>query len=151
MRSGFYDENGNLRSILYQYDDVDWNETHFSSNIRERMPNLQYMKWVPPGFNLSGSPISESEYNSIIALFSYEYQSSCPITFEDYIDKIDYSTLYLVISNENFYPSDMENPIRTVINDDYNYYFSPKEYNRYILNVQKNSYEIETGSLFSQK
>ena len=84
-------------------------------------------------------------------LFYYQYQSSCPISFEDYVDNIQFASLHLIVTNEYFDPSDIENPIGTVINDNYNLYFSPKSFNRYLLSIQKNSYEIESGDLFSQK
>ena len=83
--------------------------------------------------------------------FFYEYQSDCPITYEDYLDSIQHSALNLIVLNEYFDPSDIENPIGTVINDDYDHNFSPRLHNRYWLNIQKNTYEIDGGGMFSQK
>ena len=100
---------------------------------------------------MSGSPFSQEEYNSIIILFFYEYTSDCPLAYEEYLDNIEYSSLTLIVLNEHFDPSDVENPIGTIINDHYSHYFSPKIFNRYSLNIQKNTYEIEGGGLFSQK
>ena len=106
---------------------------------------------IPPNFNLSGSQYSDSGYNSVLILAFYEYQSDCPITYEDYIDRIQFLVLNLFVSNENFDPTKIEDPISTVINEDYDHYFTPKLHNRFSLNVQKNTYEIDSGGLFSKK
>ena len=150
LRTGSY-ENGTVYQHQDYYDRAEWNETHFSKEIIEKTPRLRLMNWIPSSLNLSGSPFAEQEYNSVVIIFLYEYQNSCPLSFEDYIDNIQYASLHLIISNEYFDPSDIENPISTAIKDNYNTYFSPKIFTRYMLSIQKNSYEIETGDLFSQK
>ena len=68
-------------------------------------------------------------------LFYYQYDSSCPLSFEEYVDNIQYASLNLIVTNENFDPSNIDNPIGTVINDNYNTYFSPKVFNRYLLSI----------------
>ena len=150
FRSGIYD-NRTEYQFLDIKDQVRWNETHFSEELLETNPRLRLMRWIPPGFNLSGSTFAENEYNSIVILFYYQYDSSCPLSFEEYVDNIQYASLNLIVTNENFDPSNIDNPIWTVINDNYNTYFSPKVFNRYLLSIQKNSYEIETGDFISQK
>ena len=121
-----------------------------SSEKFEQVPVLDQMYCISPDYNLSGSPFSDIGYSSVLIAFYYEYQNNCPITFEEYTDNILFSVLRLYVFNEYFNPSDIENPIGTVINNDYDHYFSPQFLNRYSLKVQKNNYEIETGGLFSQ-
>ena len=150
MRSGV-DDNGTEYQIFDYKDHIEWDERHFSKELLEKTQRLRLMKWIPSGLNLSGTSLAVNEYNSITILFYYQYQSSCPISFEDYVDNIQFASLHLIVTNEYFDPSDIENPIGTVINDNYNLYFSPKNFNRYLLSIQKNSYEIESGDIFSQK
>ena len=109
------------------------------------------MHCIPSDSNLSGSQYSDSGYNSVLILGFYEYQSDCPITYEEYSDSIQLGVLNLIVSNEYFDPSNVENPISTVINSNYDHYYSPKFHNRFSLNVQKNTYEINNGGLFSDK
>ena len=57
----------------------------------------------------------------------------------------------LVIANEYFDPSNKEDPIQTVINDQYYATFSSDKLTRYNVFIQKNTYEIESGNLFTSK
>ena len=109
------------------------------------------MYCVPSDFNLSASQYSDNGYNSVLIYSLYEYQSDCPISYEEYSDSVIYLFLNLIISNEYFDPSDIENPIRASTNDDYDFFYTPKFFNRYTLHVQKNSYEIDNGGIFSDK
>ena len=109
------------------------------------------MYCIPSNFNLSESLFSDKGYNSAVIMLYFEPQSDCQITYEEYLDSIHYSSLNLFVSNEYFDPSDMESPIKTSINDNYIHYISPRFHNRFLLNVQKNTYEIDSGGIFSEK
>ena len=144
-------DNRNFNIIKESYVDVRWNESHFPAETFERVPTLRNFNYIPSNFNLSEFHFSDNGYNSVLVVLYYEYQNDCPITYDEYIDSIQYFGSNLIVMNEYFDPSDIENPISTVINDDYDHFFSPKLHNRHWLNIQKNIYGIDNGSIFSDK
>ena len=83
--------------------------------------------------------------------FWYQYNPKCPLSFEEYTDKISKVELAMVIGNERFDPSDTDEPIQRLITDQYNGHFSPKTNNLYSLFIGKNTYEIEGGIFSSSK
>ena len=100
---------------------------------------------------MSRSTLSKNEYRSITILSYFEHQNDCSITYEEYIENVEFSVLYLIVSNEYFDPVNIESPVGSVINDDYLHYYTPRFHHRYSLGVQKNTYEINAGGLFTEK
>ena len=93
----------------------------------------------------------QNKFSNFGLEFYYEYNSSCPITFEEYKERVTEIHLYTLVVNEYFDPSDREDPIKRLITDKYLGYFSPNVFNRYNLFVEKNTYQIEGGLFNSQK
>ena len=57
----------------------------------------------------------------------------------------------MIIGNEQFDPSNKDEPIKRLITDQYFSYFSPRELNYYNMYIGLNTYEIESGIFNSKK
>ena len=99
---------------------------------------------------LSGSRFSELSKRISIFL-SYNENLDCRLTYSNYISRLYEVKIQFVILNEYFDPSNQDDPIKTVINDQYYKFISPRSYNYYEVFVEKNTYEIDQGFLFSSK
>ena len=73
------------------------------------------------------------------------------MTYEELESKVDFFDFSFLIANERFEPSNMEDPVQTVLNDQYRVSFSVDRQTEYEIHVQKSTYEIDSGNLFSQK
>ena len=93
----------------------------------------------------------QNNFSSFGLLYSYQYNPSCPLTFEEYIDKLYEIDLRLIIANERFDPSNREEPIKRLITDQYSSSSTPKMFNYYNMFIGMNTYEIESGIFTSQK
>ena len=71
------------------------------------------------------------------------------MTYDIFVAKAKYFDFNLIITNEYFDPFNKEDPIQTVINDQYYVTSSPDRHTEYDVFIQKNTYEIESGGLFS--
>ena len=56
-----------------------------------------------------------------------------------------------MIANEYFDPFSKEDPIQTVLNNQFYVTFSADRYTEYDVFIQKNTYEIESGGLLNRK
>ena len=144
------DENNKIDFTSHYYSLENWNESHFSSYTFDTIPDLKYMLWLPSNFSLTGSSFSKI-FRNMNLVIKYRPNTFWPLTYEEFLNKVDYLRLNLVIANEYFDPYNKEDPIQTVINDQYYVIFSPDKLTRYSVFVQKNTYEIDTGNLFSEK
>ena len=82
---------------------------------------------------------------------AYKYNNNCPITFEEYRDRILELYMNVLIVNEEFDPSDREDPVKRLVTDQYGGYFNPEEFNVFNIFVERNTYEIEGGLFNSEK
>ena len=81
----------------------------------------------------------------------YKYNSNCPLTFEEYTNKVADIEFDLIIGNERFDPSNKDEPIQRLITDQHYSSFSPKMHNYYDMFIGMNTYEIESGIFSSEK
>ena len=108
------------------------------------------MHCLPPDFVLTGSFSSEN-FNSIVVELKYEFNNQCSLSYEQFIERVFEVRMQFIFANEYFDPLKNEDPIKTVISDQYYVYMSPKLYTNYDIFIEKNTYEIEKGYLFSNK
>ena len=134
-----------------QFFDLEYcKDTHFSNKTFEVLPLLQGAIWMPLNYSLKGSTFSDT-YKGLRLAVLYQPNSYWPLTYEEFVSKVHYFTFTLVIANEYFDPSSKEDPIKTMINDQYNVKISTDRYTHYDVFIKKNTYEIESGNLFISK
>ena len=73
------------------------------------------------------------------------------MTFEEYINKVAEIQFNLIIGNEQFDPSNRDEPIQRLITDQHYGIFSPKMNNYYDMFIGMNTYEIESSIFSSEK
>ena len=83
--------------------------------------------------------------------YRYQYDPYCPLTFEEYTDKVTEIQFNLIIGNERFDPSNREEPIKRLITDQHYSIFSPKMQNYYHMFIRMNTYKIEGGIFTPEK
>ena len=125
-------------------------DSHFPKNTFNYIPALNYSRWIPSNFTIKGSRHSRIHKNIQYSL-SYKSNSSCPLTYEEFINRTRTFRMNLIISNEYFDPYNKDDPIHTIINDQYYVAFSADRYVDYHMFIEKNTYEIESGGFFSGK
>ena len=145
------DENGLNPNRKYEYYDFEkCNNTHFSDKDFENFPYLNYLDWISSNFSVSGSHLANT-FSTFGVHIRHKYNSSCPLTYEELIDKIYRLEINLVIANEYFDPSNREDPIKKVNTDQFHSLSTPQTSNLYNVFVKKNTYEIESGLFSPQK
>ena len=109
-------------------------------------------KWVDFHITLAfQEAFIQNNYSSFGVKLLYEYNPSCPITYEEYTDKISQIDLSLIIGNERFDPSNIEEPVQRLTTDQHFSSFTPKLHNYYTMFIGMNTYEIESGVFSSEK
>ena len=81
----------------------------------------------------------------------YEYNPSCPLSYEEYLEKVFYVQMEIIIGNEILDPSNKEQPIQRLITDEYDGFYDPRILNKHTLLLGVNTYEIEDGIFSSTK
>ena len=93
----------------------------------------------------------QNNFSSFGLEYRYQYNSNCPLTYEEFTNKVAEIEFNLIIGNEQFDPSNRDEPIQRLISDQYYSRFSPKMNNYYTMFIGMNTYEIESSIFSSEK
>ena len=113
-------KNRNISDINYEEILLEiWNQTHLPNSTLEGFYNGNEYFWLPTsGLTLQGSTTS-SVSNYFLIEAKYEPNNEWGMTFDEYINDLQYVELILIIANEYIDPKNHDNPIQTAINDHY--------------------------------
>ena len=127
-----------------------WNDTHFPLEVFEGKTSYQNMQWLPSNFSLRGS-VSSPSSEQIKINIDYRPTGSCNISFQEFLDDLLDFRINFIVANEYFNPSGKRELIGTTLNDQLYKYISPRFHNYYDIFIEKNTYELDEGQLFSSK
>ena len=144
------DENNKVNDAFKFLNPERCSEPYFPNKTLESIPDLRNMFWIPSNLNLTGSSYSKS-YKDLNLKMYYKPNTNCALTYEEFLSSIEFLSFNMIIANEYFDPSNNEDPIKTVLNDQYRVKVSPDRVTRYEIFIQKNTYEIENGNLLPSK
>ena len=108
------------------------------------------MFWIPSNFTLKGNFYSQAS-SEFIVRYMYVPNNSWKTTFEEYQSNVIHITLDLITTNEYFDLSNQEDPVQSVLSNQFYAYFSIDELTIYDVFIQRNTYEVESGNLFTSK
>ena len=105
------------------------------------------MYWLPKNITLSGGVLTEY-FNRVSLSVSYIPNNSWA-SFEEFAKETYEIHINFLVAHETLDAKNFEDPISTVIDDQYYISIHPSSFTYYDFSIQKNQYEIDNGYLLS--
>ena len=146
--SSEYDEQTQVRTEHNEYfNPSKWNESDFPAKALEAYPHVGKMYWLPKDIELKGGVLSN--FQTQYRLHLYYIPDSSWATFEEFKEEVARVSIYYLVVDESFNPTNFDDPISTVVNDQYFTSTDPSVYSFYDILIQKNEYEIDKGYILT--
>ena len=122
-------------------------DTDFPAKAYEASPHVYNLYWLPTDIELSGGNMGRSfKYFNIILSYS---PTSVWDSYQEFLDGVDEIYVKFLVAHEVLNPNNFDDPIGTVIDDQYAISMTPSSLSYYHFSIQKNQYEVDNGYIVS--
>ena len=122
-------------------------DTDFPAKAYEASPHVYNLYWLPKDIELSGGSMGRSfKYFNILMNYT---PTSFWNSYEEFLEGVDEIVVKFLVAHEVLDPKNFDDPIGTVIDDQYSVSITPSSLSYYDFFIQKNQYEVDNGYIVS--
>ena len=117
--------NSNIESEVIDF--AEWNATHFPNfDNYEHIASREHLFWLPSDLNITGSRISQ-RFETFMLGVSFNPYSSCGMSYEEFLQDVSRVNILLLVGNEIINPHKFDDPVQTIVDDQYTMIVDPKQ------------------------